>query len=424
MSAIQHDLAHSLLKIIHDMNKSDPLLTYQTAAKALGRPTNNARAIAQVCDLLDAAAALANVPLLALVAVRTVSGEINPKAWVKVKDAPGDIRERIIKTSLSHIFTNSDFTAIEMALTRLNGYSNRTAWAEVRKRIPARRLFQQLSTPHSIQPQDKSNDLGSAGAAGDEKRRHVGGESTMSIASYRTDLRFAACPQAILVTGKAANDSFNRKLLEKNQTGHWVIASGRVRNGDLVFLLLPDEKGRGGYPRELHAGVVTGFRLTHNKTRTLLTVQEFFPLCDIEQGIKGFLGGKLPPQGDHAMEVWQSSPDSASTYGKAFEEAVKSSLRDDTAARKKRLLNARRIPTKVTVTTKVFLRNPDVVAEVLFQAKGVCGRCKKSAPFNRKSDGRPYLEVHHKKRLADHGEDTVENAIALCPNCHRKSHFG
>jgi 5-methylcytosine-specific restriction protein A len=26
--------------------------------------------------------------------------------------------------------------------------------------------------------------------------------------------------------------------------------------------------------------------------------------------------------------------------------------------------------------------------------------------------------------LAEGGEDTVENALALCPNCHRRLHFG
>lgn len=66
------------------------LLTYQSAAQKLGKEIDHARAIAQVCDLLDAAAALAKVPLLALVAVRVSSGEINPKAWVK--DAPEGVR--------------------------------------------------------------------------------------------------------------------------------------------------------------------------------------------------------------------------------------------------------------------------------------------------------------------------------------------
>lgn len=50
------------------------------------------------------------------------------------------------------------------------------------------------------------------------------------------------------------------------------------------------------------------------------------------------------------------------------------------------------------------------------------GRCNSEAPFIRRTNGSPYLEVHHKTPLAEDGEDTVENAIALCPNCHRELH--
>ncbi|AWV01316.1 hypothetical protein DM992_11800 [Burkholderia sp. JP2-270] len=54
----------------------------------------------------------------------------------------------------------------------------------------------------------------------------------------------------------------------------------------------------------------------------------------------------------------------------------------------------------------------------------ICGGCGKPAPFQRKSTGRPYLEVHHVLPLAQGGHDTVANAIALCPNCHREQHYG
>lgn len=40
------------------------------------------------------------------------------------------------------------------------------------------------------------------------------------------------------------------------------------------------------------------------------------------------------------------------------------------------------------------------------------------------SNESPYLEVHHKVPLALGGDDTVANATALCPNCHRQNHFG
>ncbi|MEC5166165.1 putative HNH restriction endonuclease [Flavobacterium sp. PL11] len=44
--------------------------------------------------------------------------------------------------------------------------------------------------------------------------------------------------------------------------------------------------------------------------------------------------------------------------------------------------------------------------------------------FLRDNGNTPYLEVHHKKPLAEDGDDTIENAFALCPNCHRHAHYG
>lgn len=106
------------------------------------------------------------------------------------------------------------------------------------------------------------------------------------------------------------------------------------------------------------------------------------------------------------------------------ETAIKKSAKDDVAARKKRLAAASPLPTKVQVISHAYRRNSDVVAEVRKRAKGKCELCKKDAPFLRKSDGSPFLEIHHIVTLADGGADTVANAKALCPNCHRQMHFG
>jgi 5-methylcytosine-specific restriction protein A len=89
-----------------------------------------------------------------------------------------------------------------------------------------------------------------------------------------------------------------------------------------------------------------------------------------------------------------------------------------------RLATAPKQPTTRLLLSTNYSRNPDVVAEVLERAAGKCEECRQAAPFTRKSDGTPYLEVHHRTPLAESGEDTVENAIGLCPNCHRKAHFG
>lgn len=107
-----------------------------------------------------------------------------------------------------------------------------------------------------------------------------------------------------------------------------------------------------------------------------------------------------------------------------LEDAVKESLQGDDDRRRERLAEAPVQPERVQVISHAYRRNPDVVAEVLKRAHGKCEICKMDAPFLRASDGSPFLETHHIVTLADGGRDTVENAIALCPNCHRETHFG
>jgi hypothetical protein len=92
--------------------------------------------------------------------------------------------------------------------------------------------------------------------------------------------------------------------------------------------------------------------------------------------------------------------------------------------RQRRLERAPKIPELIQSTCGTFRRNPDVVVEVLLRANGHCEMCRRPAPFIRARDNSPYLEVHHLKRLKDGGEDTIDNAIALCPNCHREEHCG
>jgi 5-methylcytosine-specific restriction protein A len=75
-----------------------------------------------------------------------------------------------------------------------------------------------------------------------------------------------------------------------------------------------------------------------------------------------------------------------------------------------------------TTISNVYERNPFVVEYTKRNAKGICQLCQKKAPFDTKN-GEPYLEVHHIKWLSQGGEDTLENTVALCPNCHRKMHI-
>lgn len=75
-----------------------------------------------------------------------------------------------------------------------------------------------------------------------------------------------------------------------------------------------------------------------------------------------------------------------------------------------------------TVQRTEYYRSPLVTELVLRRADGKCEypECEYT-PFPTVA-GRMYLEVHHIHWLRDGGPDTVENAAALCPNCHRAQH--
>lgn len=157
-----------------------------------------------------------------------------------------------------------------------------------------------------------------------------------------------------------------------------------------------------------------------------------------ELSLKVTSGGELrvPPRiADILQTQAKQRPDSSVTFVRkgdelleeveqAFNREVAASQMLSSEARRARLAAAQTQPRTREVTTMVYERNPDVVAEVLHRANGICERCKNPAPFLRRSDGSPYLEVHHIDQLAHGGPDTVENAEALCPNCHRKFHYG
>lgn len=124
------------------------------------------------------------------------------------------------------------------------------------------------------------------------------------------------------------------------------------------------------------------------------------------------------------FDILMHSGNTLSTINDEFDESVQESLLSSSEERQRRIDEADEIPNSRITTVKVYNRNADVVASVLIRANGVCESCNSQAPFIRRKDNTPYLEVHHKIKLADGGKDTVDNAEALCPNCHREAHFG
>lgn len=93
----------------------------------------------------------------------------------------------------------------------------------------------------------------------------------------------------------------------------------------------------------------------------------------------------------------------------------------DEALQKKALAASSKCPVSEG-RAKQFARNPYVAAYAKRRTKGICQLCSSPAPFNNKANN-PHLETHHIIWLSKGGEDSIQNTVALCPNCHRKMHI-
>jgi hypothetical protein len=108
-----------------------------------------------MCDLIDAAAVLASVPLLALFYVREVSLALNRKALVNLQWP-----DAIVEKSRRHIFTVHDIEAIRLALDELRGMGNVKAWKFVHQRLSREELYRRLAQPEATGNTDAIDDIG------------------------------------------------------------------------------------------------------------------------------------------------------------------------------------------------------------------------------------------------------------------------
>lgn len=229
----------------------------------------------------------------------------------------------------------------------------------------------------------------------------------MNILNFRSDPRLGDCSNAFLVTGKTndpESDRFNRRLLREQKTGDWQIAKGRICLGDAVFLLLPNQERRDGYPRKLYAGVVSKI-LPRQNDRTRLKVRGFFHLSDIPSRIRDFLQGKTPPQGNTALQVWESLfmqfPDEV-TDRAYVEGAVKQ------------------------VFVNAYERSEKAVSDCKAHYGTACTVCRFDFGKTYGELGHGYIHVHHLVQLADIAKDyevdPIKDLRPVCPNCHSMLH--
>ncbi len=205
------------------------------------------------------------------------------------------------------------------------------------------------------------------------------------------------------------------------------------------------------YSDELRSQVVRGWlfsRQTHRQLDEIVLGLDGDSSRGYQSmGILHFLGLKAEFHGlfenmpeNHAVELLKADPQdfgvvisflehdictmSMNDLIRAEAKDIAASRRDTGEARRKRISHAEQHPPRLRVYSYTYQRNPDIVAEALERSNGVCEACQKPAPFNRLSDGTPFLEVHHVKSLSDGGTDTLDNVLSLCPNCRRERHYG
>lgn len=108
---------------------------------------------------------------------------------------------------------------------------------------------------------------------------------------------------------------------------------------------------------------------------------------------------------------------------KTYEEVQKAKVQALTKAELKTKANecSRKVASSRSINTTTYVRDQNVSEYAKVCADGTCQLCGNPAPFKDRNDT-PYLEAHHIIWLAAGGADSIDNTIALCPNCHRKMH--
>jgi 5-methylcytosine-specific restriction protein A len=217
-------------------------------------------------------------------------------------------------------------------------------------------------------------------------------------------------PSSVVIKATLKGGQYANEWIETDQTLKYFLKSKDGNFGE-------DYKPNRAILTNPGIPIVTFVRETSADQFVFKGVFEFKEIVREKDGSKYFILRRAVVD---RREISESADYFMNSFAKKLEVARLSSREERLA----RLAIAPKKPKTTTVVSKAYERNPDVVVAVLERANGKCEACENFAPFARKSDGSPYLEVHHRILLSEDGDDTVENAIALCPNCHREKHYG
>lgn len=156
------------------------------------------------------------------------------------------------------------------------------------------------------------------------------------------------------------------------------------------------------------------FRIRSDYTTPTMSKKQLVNVLVQERKTFSFLLDEIPERDKFIVNDFKPTPDDNKLQHSTKQLRKSINLIDKPFGQQK--------PKKTEITTTTYFRDPAVRAWVLENANGKCEACGSDAPFTL-PDGYPFLEVHHMISMSLGGPDTIENAIALCPNCHRKCHL-
>jgi len=139
------------------------------------------------------------------------------------------------------------------------------------------------------------------------------------------------------------------------------------------------------------------------------------------QSAKGELMDSSVSDGENTIESGgKDSPTETRNHTPADSKQLK-------ALRERAEKNSRQPNTDTTTTsttsTNQYNRSNTVRQYAKKRANGKCEGCNSPAPF-RDKENKPYLHVHHLDELSEGGDDSPDNVVCLCPNCHYRIHHG
>lgn len=150
-------------------------------------------------------------------------------------------------------------------------------------------------------------------------------------------------------------------------------------------------------------GSLKGVKYLYADKKTIVLVKDFTPSQLI------FALQKNDSKSGRAYDYVLSGGSEELEFGKLREKALKASG-----------------STREGVLSESYVRKRSGIIKLyaLARSEGNCEACDEPAPFIRRKNGEPYLEVHHIKELSQGGTDSILNVAAICPNCHARVTHG